>query len=176
MVELAAAARRGSAPSARRPAGRSTRCCPTGWAPGSIRLLRRLDRPALAARVPFALLLALTLAATWYAIYYLARTDAAQPVPFAFGGEASPIDYARAMADGALLALIACLGLPQLATRPRPRWRSCACVALCFYAHGGARRIRRWRPSLAVLAGLPALAASGAPAHGGAVRRGRRCW
>ncbi len=35
---------------------------------------------------------------------------AAQPVAFAFGGEAQPADYARAMADGGLLALLACLG------------------------------------------------------------------
>ena len=32
-------------------------------------------------------------------------------VPLAFGGEATPVDYARAIADGALLALIASLGL-----------------------------------------------------------------
>jgi hypothetical protein len=35
-------------------------------------------------------------------------------VAFAFGGEAQLIDYARAMADAALLALVACLGLAQL--------------------------------------------------------------
>ena len=44
--------------------------------------------PALAARLPFALLLVLALALVWYATYYLARTEAAQPLPFAFGGEA----------------------------------------------------------------------------------------
>ena len=46
--------------------------------------------PALAARIPFALLLVLVLVLTWYATYHLARTEAAQPLPFAFGGEASP--------------------------------------------------------------------------------------
>jgi hypothetical protein len=65
----------------------------------------------LAARLPFIALLVLTLVATWYGIYNLARTTRAQPVPFAFGGEASPTDYARAIADGGMLALIASLGL-----------------------------------------------------------------
>jgi hypothetical protein len=63
-------------------------------------------------------LLAITLIATWYAVYALARTPAAQPVTFAFGGEARPADYARAIADGGLLALLACLGL----ARPHSAW------------------------------------------------------
>ncbi len=73
--------------------------------------------PVLAARLPFALLLALTLALVWYATFHLARTEAAQPLPFAFGGQADPVDYARAMADGAVLALMSALGL----LLPRPR-------------------------------------------------------
>lgn len=68
----------------------------------------------LLARFVAALLLGFTCTTTWYATYYLARRDAAQPVPFAFGGEAKATDYARAIADGALLAFIACLGLAQL--------------------------------------------------------------
>ena len=59
----------------------------------------------LPARLPFALMLAATLAATWYAVYNLASHPRAQPVAFAFGGEAHPTDYARAIGDGALLAL-----------------------------------------------------------------------
>ena len=71
----------------------------------------------LAARIPFALLLGLVLVLTWYSAYHLARTEAAQPLPLAFGGEASSVDYARAIADGALLGLIA---TPRpAATRPR---------------------------------------------------------
>ena len=75
-----------------------------------VRLLSPMVDPALAARIPFALLLALALSLTWYAAYHLARSESAQPLPFAFGGEAEPVDYARAIADGALLALIASLG------------------------------------------------------------------
>ncbi len=47
------------------------------------------------------------------------------PVAFAFGGEASPTDYARALADGGLLALLACLGLAQL-SRPKTQPYACA--------------------------------------------------
>ena len=62
----------------------------------------------------------LVLVLTWYTTYHLARTEAAQPLPFAFGGEATPVDYARAIADGALLALIATLGLLQLGHETTP--------------------------------------------------------
>ncbi len=84
-----------------------------------IRLLPFLS-PDVAARVPFGLLLALTLACTWYATYHLARQPAAQPVAFAFGGEAQPVDYARTLADAALLALVASLGLAQLSHETTP--------------------------------------------------------
>lgn len=76
--------------------------------------------PEVAVRIPFALLLALTLVCTWYAVYHLARQPGAQPVAFAFGGEADPIDYARALADTALLALVACLGLAQMSHETTP--------------------------------------------------------
>ena len=68
------------------------------WA---IKLAPAWLRPDLAVRIAFALLLSGTFTATWYAVYYLARTPRAQPVAFAFGGEARPTDYARAIADGA---------------------------------------------------------------------------
>ncbi len=118
--------------------------------------------PALAARLPFALLLVGVLVLTWYSTYHLARTAAAQPVPFAFGGEADPVDYARAMADGALLALIATLGLLQLGHETTPEMVQLTSVALFLYAVA-ASAFRGIKPKLAVLLALPALAASGAP-------------
>ncbi|MEO8924076.1 MAG: hypothetical protein ABI330_14835 [Caldimonas sp.] len=118
--------------------------------------------PAFAARLPFALLLALALAFTWYAAYYLARSESAQPLPFAFGGEASPVDYARAVADGALLALIACLGLLQLGHETTPELVQLAAVSLYLYGLAASPH-RQWKGGLAVLVALPALAASGAP-------------
>ncbi len=121
-----------------------------------------IDAP-LAARLPFALLLALTLQAVWYAAFHLASTEAAQPLPLAFGGEAKLADYARAVADGALLALIASLGLLQLGHETTPELAQLAALA-CFQWGLAAAAQRPWIARLAVLISLPALAASDAPA------------
>jgi 4-amino-4-deoxy-L-arabinose transferase-like glycosyltransferase len=118
--------------------------------------------PALAARLPFAALLALTLALVWYSTYLLARTEAAQPVAFAFGGEAEPVAYARAMADGGLLALMATLGLLQLGHETTPELAQLFAVSLYVYGLAAAPS-RPWRSRWAVLLALPILAASGAP-------------
>jgi hypothetical protein len=117
----------------------------------------------LAARVPFALLLALALVITWYATYHLARTEAAQPLAFAFGGEAQPVDYARAIADGAVLAFIATLGLLQLGHETTPELAQLAATALYSYGLAAAPS-RAARSRWAVLLALPLLAGSGAPA------------
>lgn len=119
--------------------------------------------PAMAARIPFALLLVLVLVLTWYATYHLARTEAAQPLPFAFGGEATPVDYARAIADGALLAVMATLGLLQLGHETTPELVQLAGATLFLYALA-ASPFRRGRSRAAALVALPAMAASGAPA------------
>lgn len=123
----------------------------------------------LAARVPFVLLLCLVLATTWYAVYGLARTRQAQPVMFAFGGEASPADYARAIADGGLLALIASLGLALLSHET-----SVSLVQLAFSAVSFCAVVQWLRQdfertqdvvyaALTLTAGLMGLALSGAP-------------
>jgi hypothetical protein len=117
---------------------------------------------AFAARVPFALLMALTLALVWYTTLHLARTDAAQPVAFAFGGEAEPVDYARAIADGAVLALMACLGLLQMGHETTPELAQLFAVSLFGYALAAAP-YRTLLSRLAVVAALPLLAGSGAP-------------
>ena len=118
--------------------------------------------PVLAARLPFASLLVLTLALTWYTTLHLARTDAAQPVPFAFGGEAHPVDYARAIADGAVLALIAALGLLLPGHETTPELVQLAAGGLWLYGLAAAP-YRRGASRLAVLSALPLLAGSGAP-------------
>lgn len=127
-----------------------------------IKLLGGWLDPALAARLPFAALLALTLALVWYATLHLARTEAAQPVPFAFGGKADPVDYARALADGALLATIATLGLLQLGHETTPELMQLSEVALLLWAMAAAPQ-RSKAVRLALLLCLPALACSGAP-------------
>ncbi len=65
----------------------------------------------LAARLTTVLWFALTTTALWYGTYALARREAAQPVSFAFGGEASPKDYGRMLADIAVLLLLGTVGL-----------------------------------------------------------------
>ena len=117
----------------------------------------------------------LVLVLTWYATYHLARTEAAQPLPFAFGGEATPVDYARAIADGALLALIATLGLLQLGHETTPELAQLASVALFLYALAAAP----FRPLAAATGDRSSrcrrLAASGAPSIGAGARRWPAC-
>ncbi len=131
----------------------------------AIQILPFLD-PGFAVRIPFIVLLGLSLLATWYAIYYLARSPQAQPVAFAFGGEASPTDYARAIADAGVLALIASLGLAQLSHETTPALAQLGFTALIFYAMAASpyrRATQVFGPALGLLLGLTGLALSGAP-------------
>ncbi len=65
----------------------------------------------IAANVPVALCTLLAAYSLWYASYYLAKTPAAQPLALALGGQPKPIAYARAVADGAVLLLLATFGI-----------------------------------------------------------------
>jgi hypothetical protein len=117
--------------------------------------------PELAVRLPFMLMLTGTLAAVWGAVAHLARHPSAQPVAFAFGGEADPKSYARALADGALLALIATLGLAQFSHETAPALAQLFCMALLFYGLAALP----FKPRAALTAaplGLIGLALSGA--------------
>jgi hypothetical protein len=125
------------------------RLAPPGW-------------EALAARLPFMVMLALTLAATWQGVYALARTRAAQPVAFAFGGEAHPADYARTLADGGVLALLGCLGLALLSHEITPALSQLCFTSLLFYGLTTTPR-QRWVRLGAAAAGLLGLTLSGAP-------------
>jgi 4-amino-4-deoxy-L-arabinose transferase-like glycosyltransferase len=127
--------------------------------------------PDLAVRIAFALLLWGAFTATWYAVYHLARTPNAQPVAFAFGGEAQPTDYARAIADGALLALIACLGLAQLGHETTPALAQLFFIAHLFYGVA-ALPYHRVGAMVALVVGAFGLALSGAPTVGTALALG----
>jgi hypothetical protein len=129
---------------------------------GFVRVLSPWINPSLAARVPFAILLALVLSLTWYTTFQLARTAAAQPVAFAFGGEAEPLDYARAIADAAVLALIACLGLLQLGHETTPELAQLFGVSLYLWSLAAAP-YRTWRARVATVVALVLVAGSGAP-------------
>ncbi len=77
---------------------------------GFIRVLWFL--PAhVAAIIPVALVTLLAIYAVWYAAYYLAKTPSAQPLALALGGQPNPIAYARAVADGTVLLVLATLGI-----------------------------------------------------------------
>lgn len=129
------------------------------WA---LKLLPSAMPADLAVRLPFMVLLALALWCTWRGVFSLARTPGAQPVTFAFGGEASPTDYARAMADGGLLAFMACLGLAQLSHETSHTLVQLTALCTVFFAAAS----MWWQPKLsavAALLGLLTLALAGAP-------------
>ena len=118
--------------------------------------------PSLAVRLVFAALLFLTMLATWYAVYYLARSRRAQPVSFAFGGEAKPADYARAVADGGILALLACLGLAQPAHETAPALVQLCSAALLLFGLAALPYRARLAAAVGSL-GMLGLTLSGAP-------------
>ncbi|TSE24703.1 hypothetical protein [Tepidimonas aquatica] len=131
-----------------------------------------LPLPTLvAARLPFMVALGLTLACTWYGTYRLARLPTAQPLAPALGEAVAPVDYARAVADGALLALVATLGLAMLAHETTPTALQLAGVTLWGWAGtlGWAPAAARGVASASLLAigatwaGAGILSLSGAP-------------
>lgn len=145
-----------------------------------------LPLPTLvAARLPFVLALGLTLACTWYSVYRLARLPAAQPLAPALGEAVAPVDYARAVADGALLALVATLGLAMLAHETTPTALQLAGVALWGWAgahgwsSGGAPQPTslRWGAAIGgTWAAAFVLALSGAPWLVGPLALAQAAW
>ena len=137
---------------------------PLAYALGAaaISILSPWISPDTAARLPFIAVLFITLIATWYAIYFSAKNPHAQPVTFAFGGEAKPEDYAKAVADAGLLALLACLGMALPSHETTPLSLQLCATALLFCAAA----MLRTHPLYAVLlldVSLILLAVSGAP-------------
>ena len=115
-----------------------------------------------ASRVPSIVLLGLVLIQTWYAAYHFAMCDAAQPVQPAFGTTISARSYARAMADGALLSLVACLGLLGRGHETIPELVQLAGLSAVLLGLSSLPT-RPVLPSAALLAGLLMIATSGAP-------------
>jgi hypothetical protein len=135
---------------------------PHWWGALSIQVLGDWTGPVAAVRLAFGGLLLLTMAAVWYATFALARTEAAQPAPMPFGGEAPAVDYARALADGALLAYMATLGLLQLGHETTSEVLQLAAISVFLWSVAAAP----WRqvtPRLALMLCLPVMAGSGAP-------------
>ena len=76
-----------------------------------IRLFGGLSGDVLSYRLAALLWFAISTAALWYGTAALARRQEAQPVAFAFGGEAAPRDYSRCIADCAVLLFVATFGI-----------------------------------------------------------------
>ncbi len=115
-----------------------------------------------AARIPFSALLALAFFSTWRATYYLGLGARAQPVAFAFGGEAKPKDYAQSIADCAALALIACLGLPLLSHEATPILMQMSFFALAFLG-ASALSFHPIKSTFVLVLAFMGLSLSGAP-------------
>ena len=115
-----------------------------------------------AARIPFALLLAMAMVSTRYGAYYLGLGKRAQPVAFAFGGEAKPKDYARTIADSATLALIACLGLALLSHEATPMLMQLSFFGCAFFG-AAALPYHPKKSAIALVVALAGLSLSGAP-------------
>lgn len=119
-------------------------------------------KPDLAARLPFVLSALLGMLCLWQAIYFLARNQQAQPVAFAFGGEAHPKDYARSLADAGLLGYLACLGLAVPSHELTPMAFQLQTMSLMFMGSA----IMPFHPNKGLIAwgsGLLLMALSGAP-------------
>ena len=122
-------------------------------------------QPEVAVRIPFSLLSLLSMRLIWNGIYQLARNPQAQPVAFAFGGEAQPKDYARSLADAGLLAYLACLGLalPSHETTPMAMqlYGAAALFAgACSLAYFPIKALIAWSCGLVLmtLSGAPSMA------------------
>lgn len=119
-------------------------------------------KPDLAARLPFVISALLGMLCLWTAIYFLARNPQAQPVTFAFGGEAHPKDYARSLADAGLLGYLACLGLAVPSHELTPMAFQLQTVSLLFMGSA----IMPFHPLKGLISwstGLLLMALSGAP-------------
>jgi hypothetical protein len=119
--------------------------------------------PDLSARLVFSSLSLWGMFCLWQGIYFLARNPQAQPVAFAFGGEANPKDYARAIADGGLLAYVACLGLavPSHEITPMAFQLQLLCM---FFAGAACMHFYPGKGLTGICAGAFLMALSGAPA------------
>ena len=118
--------------------------------------------PDIAARLTFSAMNLLGMACLWRGIYFLGRNPKAQPVAFAFGGQATPKDYACAMADAGLLAYLACLGLalPSHEITPMAFQLNTICV---LFAGASCSAFHPKIGMTAVLLGTLLLTLSGAP-------------
>ena len=101
-----------------------------------------------------------TTTALWYGTWYLARRPEAQPIAFAFGGEASPRDYSRVVADSTVLLFVATFGIVTRQHEAVTDTALLTMTALNFYGLTSALRRPRLGMFIAGLAAGAALLAS----------------
>ena len=89
--------------------------------------------PVRAFHLTTGLWFAIITACIWYSTYLLARRDEAQPVSFAFGGEAARKDYGRVVADITLLITIGTYGLLEPFHEISPTTTLLAVASICFF-------------------------------------------
>jgi 4-amino-4-deoxy-L-arabinose transferase-like glycosyltransferase len=87
-----------------------------------------------AGRLPNLLWFGTASVCVWYGTYLLGRRAEAQPLALPFGGEPTPRDYGRMLADAALLLLIATVGILQRVHETSEVPAILACHALVFYS------------------------------------------
>ena len=75
----------------------------------------------------------LTCAAIWHACYLLGRRPEVQPIALALGGQPEPKDYGRTLADGALMILLACVGLAMRAHETSPALAQFLAMSMLLY-------------------------------------------
>jgi 4-amino-4-deoxy-L-arabinose transferase-like glycosyltransferase len=148
----------------------------------SVALFGKAIGDVAAARLPAIPWFFLATAALWYSTLRLAQRDEAQPVAFAFGGEATARDYGRMLADVAVLLLLGTIGpiVGLHETTSEPAAFALACTAiyglvlslrrpgagalLCGFALGLLLLARGTQPTLWLLAAALLLVAGARPA------------
>ncbi len=117
---------------------------------GFIELFGGLIGADLAGRLASVLFFFVTVGAVWYATFLVNRRRAAQPAVLAFGGHPEARDYGRVLADGALLVLLATVGLLIRAHETSSDDEMLAMLSLSLY--GMARSLDEPRTGAAWLA------------------------
>ena len=98
---------------------------------------------ALAARLATVIFFFVAVTGIWYATYLVGRRPAAQPAALAFGGHPEALDYGRVLADGALLILLATIGLLVRAHESSSDVAMLAMLAVALYGMARSLEFRK---------------------------------
>lgn len=96
----------------------------------SIRFFHHIVGDMNAARIPIVIFFLTTCALIWYSSYLLGKHPEVQPFQFIFGGQPTPKDYGRTLADGALLIFLASFGLAERGHETTPEIAQLFCISL----------------------------------------------